>query len=92
MSSAGALKAEGGCRLRALAVDDSRTVRLILSKILVGLKFEVHEAADGREAFETLQKRSDYDLVLIDWYMPVMNGLELVQNSVGLGEDSLAQS
>ncbi|GAA1795480.1 response regulator [Planosporangium flavigriseum] len=65
--------------MRALVVDDSRAMRLILTRILTGLGFEVYEAGDGREALDLLTADgSGTSLVLIDWNMPVMNGLDLV--------------
>jgi two-component system chemotaxis response regulator CheY len=63
----------------ALVVDDSRVMRLIVRRVLVDLGFEVTEAGDGVEALERLQADGMPDVVLIDWNMPRMNGLELVQ-------------
>lgn len=65
--------------MRALAVDDSKAIQLILKRILAGLGFEVVGAGDGQAALEKLQAGDDFDLALIDWNMPIMNGLELVQ-------------
>ena len=65
--------------MRALVVDDSTTVRLYLRKILVPQGFEVVEAKNGREGLERVRERQ-VDLVLLDWNMPVMNGLELLQH------------
>lgn len=54
-------------------------MRLLLTRMLVRLGFEVYEAGDGREALDLLATQgSDTTLVLIDWNMPVMNGLDLV--------------
>jgi len=64
----------------ALVVDDSRAVRIILSRTLRELGFEVREAANGREALEVLgAERAAVRLVLADWNMPEMNGVELVR-------------
>jgi two-component system chemotaxis response regulator CheY len=64
---------------KALVIDDSRAMRGILSKILVKLGFEVLQAGDGREAMAVLDRESAHiDLVLSDWNMPEMNGLEFV--------------
>jgi two-component system chemotaxis response regulator CheY len=63
----------------ALVVDDSRAMRLILRHILTGIGFEVAEAAHGRDALTYLEGHLDTELALIDWNMPEMNGLELVQ-------------
>lgn len=65
---------------KALVVDDSRAVRMILSRTLRELGYEIGEAADGKEALEVLSREPDcYGLVLVDWNMPVMNGLELLE-------------
>ncbi|MBT9256713.1 response regulator [Phycicoccus sp. MAQZ13P-2] len=68
--------------MRALVVDDSRTMRVLLSRILVGMGFEVSQAGDGQEALDTVAAlEADGtlpDVCLIDWNMPVMTGLEFV--------------
>lgn len=65
---------------KTLIVDDSKAVRMILSKTLRELGHEVIEAANGREALEVMdrQKRS-ITLVLADWNMPEVNGMELLK-------------
>ena len=68
-----------GTFVRALIIDDSRTMRSILGRILRGLGFEVVEAANGREAMERLQAIEKVDLALVDWNMPEMNGFEFVR-------------
>jgi len=65
--------------VRALIIDDSRTMRSILGRILRGLGFEVVEAANGREAMERLRAIQKVDLALVDWNMPEMNGFEFVR-------------
>jgi len=65
--------------VRALIVDDSKTMRVILGRILRELEFEVQEASDGREALALLATKSQPDVALVDWNMPEMNGFELVQ-------------
>lgn len=64
--------------MRALVIDDSRAIRLILGKMLKELGFEVFDAGDGRQALERLEEVGKVDLALVDWNMPVMNGLEFV--------------
>jgi two-component system chemotaxis response regulator CheY len=65
---------------KALVVDDSRAMRGILVKILVRLGFEVLQSADGREAIAVLDRESPpVELVLSDWNMPEMNGLDFVK-------------
>ena len=65
---------------KALVVDDSRAVRTILSRMLIDLGYQVHQAGDGYRALEILDgEHSDIELALVDWNMPVMNGMELLQ-------------
>jgi len=65
---------------KALVVDDSRAVRMILSRTLKELGFEVREAANGREALEVIEiEKTAVSLVLADWNMPEINGLELLK-------------
>lgn len=63
---------------RALVVDDSQAIRTIVGRFLRELGFEVSEAADGEEALNRVRAERP-DLVLVDWNMPVMDGLELVR-------------
>jgi two-component system chemotaxis response regulator CheY len=60
-----------------LIVDDSRVVRKVARRILEDLEFEIEEAADGKLALEACQRRLP-DVVLLDWNMPVMNGLDFL--------------
>ena len=64
--------------MRALVIDDSRAMRTILSGILTELGFEVADAADGPAALDILGQRSDFDIALVDWNLPGLNGLEIV--------------
>jgi two-component system chemotaxis response regulator CheY len=65
--------------VRALVIDDSRAMRAILSGILRPAGFEVTQAGDGREGLDRLADAGPFDLALVDWNMPVMNGLEFVR-------------
>jgi two-component system chemotaxis response regulator CheY len=65
--------------MRAIVIDDSRAIRLILRRIVGQAGFEVLEAEDGKEAIEILAGLDAApELALIDWNMPNMNGLEFV--------------
>lgn len=64
--------------MRALVIDDSRAIRLILGQILKALKFDIIEAGHGLEALEKLKESGPVDLALVDWNMPEMNGYEFV--------------
>ena len=65
--------------MKALVIDDSRAVRLVLGKILKGLGFEVTEAAHGKEGLLRLKELEGRVLVMVDWNMPEMNGCEFVK-------------
>ncbi len=62
----------------ALVLDDSRAMRMILRRILVDIGFEVVEAADGAQGLEVVSSGRVPDLALVDWNMPVMDGLQFV--------------
>jgi two-component system chemotaxis response regulator CheY len=65
---------------KALVVDDSRTIRMILARTLGELGYgEVAEARNGREALEQMAAGEGIALALVDWNMPEMNGLEFVR-------------
>jgi two-component system chemotaxis response regulator CheY len=64
--------------MRALVVDDSKAMRMMLGKILKETGFEVIESGHGQEALNRLNEGEPVDLMLVDWNMPVMNGYELV--------------
>ncbi len=58
-----------------LVVDDSPTIRKVVTGVLQARGFETHSANDGREALEVLREHSA-DMVLLDFVMPVMNGYQ----------------
>jgi len=61
-----------------LVVDDSKVIRKVARHILETLDFAVEEAGDGREALAAVAVAVP-DVVLLDWNMPVMNGMEFLQ-------------
>jgi len=66
--------------MKVLVVDDSFTSRNILQDILESFSFEVTLAASGEEALEEIQKadpNQPFELVLMDWKMPGLNGIEV---------------
>lgn len=65
--------------MKALVIDDSSTVRKIISSILQKLGCECVQAANGEEALQVYQANPDVTLAMVDWNMPVMNGLEFVK-------------
>ena len=64
----------------ALVVDDSRAMRSILTRLLSGLGFDVAQAGDGAEALSVLDAGTRPDVILVDWNMPVMDGLTFIKN------------
>ena len=64
--------------MHALIIDDSRSMRMILARILKEAGFEHTEAGHGQEALDHLNAGLRPDICLIDWNMPVMNGYEFV--------------
>jgi len=64
--------------MRALIVDDSRFVRGFLRGLLEQKGIECVEAADGKAGLEKLDSGLTFDVALLDWNMPVMNGYEML--------------
>jgi two-component system chemotaxis response regulator CheY len=64
--------------MRALVIDDSKAMRMLLKRELVALGFEVFEAGDGQEALSRLAELGAVDVVLVDWTMPGMDGMTFV--------------
>jgi two-component system chemotaxis response regulator CheY len=64
--------------MRALVIDDSRAVRMVIGRLMREIGFEVHEAADGREGLERLGRIERPDVILVDWNMPNLNGIDFV--------------
>lgn len=62
-------------KYKILIVDDIFINRVLLTEIITEIGFEYEEAGNGREALEIIQEQ-DFDLVLMDIEMPVMNGFE----------------
>jgi two-component system chemotaxis response regulator CheY len=67
--------------MRALIVDDSRFVRGFLRGLLEHRGIECEEAGDGLAALNRIHSSPSFDLAFVDWNMPVMNGLEMVQRA-----------
>ena len=66
-------------KLRFLVVDDNPHMRRILRALLLGFgSREVHEAADGANGLEAFTKFTP-DIVIVDWAMPLVDGLELAR-------------
>lgn len=73
--------------MKILIVDDSRTMRKIIKRTLRNAGYGEHdfcEAEDGAEALDTIARRQP-DLILCDWNMPEMSGIELLRSMRGNG-------
>ena len=74
---------------RVLVVEDEPAVRRLVRSVLEAEGYRVHEAANGREALEYLERRASHvDLILTDVVMPDINGPELVTRLGGLGHSA----
>jgi two-component system chemotaxis response regulator CheY len=71
--------------MRALIVDDSRFVRGYLRGLLEEKGIECEEAADGQAGMDQMHTGVLFDLALVDWNMPVMNGLDMLKQLRGDG-------
>jgi two-component system chemotaxis response regulator CheY len=69
-----------------LVVDDSKVIRKVARHILEALDFSVEEAGDGQEALTHVTTNPAPDVILLDWNMPVMSGIEFLR---ALGETDL---
>ncbi|MFH1158174.1 MAG: response regulator [Pseudomonadota bacterium] len=66
-----------------LIVDDSRVVRKVIRKILEDLGFSCDDAEDGQKAFDACTVKMP-EVILLDWNMPVMNGIEFLRKLRGM--------
>lgn len=75
--------------MRALIVDDSRFVRDFLRGLLEEKGIECEEAADGQQALDRVHDHEPFDLALVDWNMPIMDGLEMLKHLRAEGYDEV---
>jgi two-component system chemotaxis response regulator CheY len=75
--------------MRALIVDDSRFMRGYLRGLLEEKGIECVEAADGQAGIDRLHDGLTFDFALVDWNMPVMNGLEMLKSLRAQGFDGI---
>lgn len=65
--------------MKILSVDDSKATRMFVKNAVDVLGFDFLEAEDGQAALDLLEKEGAVDLILLDWNMPVMNGIEFLE-------------
>ena len=78
-----------GGRLRVLVAEDNSTNRKIIAQVLEHGGYEVTLATTGTQAVETLQ-RAEFDVVILDKYMPGMSGMEVAERYIALREEPRA--
>jgi two-component system, chemotaxis family, chemotaxis protein CheY len=72
--------------VKVLVVDDTKSVHAFLKSLLSHVpEVEVTPVYNGAEAVELLGNRTDFDLILLDWEMPVMTGPEAFQRFLEMG-------
>ena len=64
--------------MHALLIDDSKANRLVINSYMTELGFKVTEARDGLDGLNALKNNPTVNVILLDWEMPGMNGLELL--------------
>ncbi|HUA92845.1 MAG TPA: response regulator [Terracidiphilus sp.] len=65
---------------KALVVDDSKAMRMLIGRLLREIGFEVVEAENGKRALEMVEVEGiNVELILADWNMPEVNGIELLK-------------
>jgi len=65
--------------VKTLIVDDSSVMRKMLKYICEDVGLDVMTASDGNEGLEVLNEKGPFQLLLVDWEMPNMNGLDMVR-------------
>ena len=65
--------------MKALVVDDSKSVRMVLQMLLEQLGYGVDCAENGGAGIAALTGENTFDVCLVDWNMPDMTGLEMLQ-------------
>ncbi|MDC7239737.1 MAG: transporter substrate-binding domain-containing protein, partial [Spirochaetales bacterium] len=76
--------------LRVLVVDDNETALTILEETLLSMSFRVDTASSGEEALVRIEERSGagepYELIILDWKMPGLDGIETARRIKEAGE------
>jgi two-component system chemotaxis response regulator CheY len=65
--------------MKCLVVDDSAIMRRVIDQILEMLGHESVQAGNGLQAFDQLKNHEDVELILLDWNMPEMNGIQFLR-------------
>lgn len=65
--------------MKVLVVDDSKVVTRLVSEMLIGTGHEVSCAEDGLVGIKVTEETGPFDITLLDWNMPNMNGVEFLE-------------
>lgn len=76
---------------KCVIADDSRIIRMLLSKIMANLNFEVIEAEDGEEVVEMVEL-NEPAVVIMDWRLPVLDGIDALYKIRSLKKNQTAES
>jgi CheY-like chemotaxis protein len=68
-------------KLKILVIDDEMHIRLIIRAYLAPYNTDIIEAKDGKEGLE-IMRNTKVDLVIVDFAMPMMSGLEVIENMI----------
>jgi two-component system, chemotaxis family, chemotaxis protein CheY len=71
--------------MNVLIIEDSDTIFSVVSQMLNDLGHKAYRAVDGIDGLEKVKASKDYELILLDWNMPNMNGLEFLIENKKLG-------
>lgn len=63
--------------MKCVIADDSKIIRMVLSKIFLGLGFEVFEAEDGEDVIEKCIENQP-EVVVMDWWLPIIDGIDVL--------------
>ena len=74
--------------MNILIVDDSKAVHAFMKSIFKDTSHRLNHAENGAIAIEKLQNQPEIDLVLLDWEMPVMSGVETLEKIQGMKLDA----
>lgn len=69
--------------MKILVIDDSKLVYAVVKEICDTLKWETINAPDGQIGFEYLKSKEKYDLILLDWNMPNLDGIGFLKKCIG---------
>ena len=63
--------------MKVLIAEDEKILRLRLEKLLVEMDFEVVSCKDGIEAWDAIRSENTPSILILDWMMPGMDGIEI---------------